>query len=235
MRLYFIRHGQSVNNVLWETTQSRDAYTPDPDLSELGHQQAQVLATHLASAQDLPERTGYGITHAYTSPMTRAIQTALPIAAALDLELHVWPDWFEDGGYTQRNTAGGHEGLPGRDRAYFLERFPALHLPPDWAEHGWWQSQPHETTEQAIARARRVWAELLERHGGTEDRLAIVSHGWFHRWVLGVALGVAQPEQFTLGCSNTGVTRINVQEDGWQVFVPYSSQVRHLPPEWITM
>ncbi len=234
MRLYFIRHGQSINNVLWQTTQSRAAYTPDPDLSELGFLQAELLAAHLASMNDVPESDGHGITHLYTSPMTRAIQTALPISKSSKLELQVWPDWFEDGGFTQRNPAGEHVGLPGRDRAYFQNRFPEVCLPEHWAENGWWQSKPRETSEQTMARARQVWQELLDRHGYETDRVAIVSHGWFHRWFMGVVLGIPQPDQFALDCFNTGITRVNVRENDWQVFVPYTNRTLHLPLELIT-
>ena len=160
-------------------------------------------------------------------------------SASLGLELYVWPDWFEDGGFTQRNQAGEHVGLPGRDRAYFRDRFPELRLPEGWAEHGWWQSKPRETSEQTLARARQVWQELLARHGNDldrneSDRVAIVSHGWFHRWFMGVVLEIPQPDQFALDCFNTGITRVNVREGDWEVFVPYTNRILHLPLELIT-
>ncbi|PJF27150.1 MAG: hypothetical protein CUN52_14920, partial [Phototrophicales bacterium] len=101
MEIYFIRHGQSTNNRLTEATWHTRSH--DPELTEIGHKQAARVADYLCSApnledivripDDAPEREQHyphTITHLYCSPMYRALQTAQPIGAALNLNPTVW-------------------------------------------------------------------------------------------------------------------------------------------------
>jgi broad specificity phosphatase PhoE len=44
MQLYFIRHGQSANNRLWDTTSSDEGRVEDPELTDAGQQQAKLVA-----------------------------------------------------------------------------------------------------------------------------------------------------------------------------------------------
>ncbi|HSJ87199.1 MAG TPA: phosphoglycerate mutase family protein, partial [Anaerolineales bacterium] len=82
MELYFIRHGQSVNNANWG--KPKYVETPDAPLTEIGLEQAQSVANFLQKAQtivdtkawNIQNRLGFGITHIYTSLMERAVQTA---------------------------------------------------------------------------------------------------------------------------------------------------------------
>lgn len=70
MRFYFVRHGESEANDLGIISNRGLSY----GLTELGRQQAQALAESLARA---------GVTHIYTSPLLRAVQTADILAEAL--------------------------------------------------------------------------------------------------------------------------------------------------------
>ncbi len=79
MQLYYIRHGQSVNNANWTT----DGFVESSDapLTEIGAQQAQLTAEYLEKNQPVIEhkgwnsdnRNGFGLTHLYTSLMERAV------------------------------------------------------------------------------------------------------------------------------------------------------------------
>ena len=63
MQFYFIRHGQSENNALWERGGPQGDRRADPELTELGHVQAQHLARFLAQncvPCELSEEGGYG-------------------------------------------------------------------------------------------------------------------------------------------------------------------------------
>ena len=63
MQFYFIRHGQSENNALWERGGPQSERRADPELTELGHKQAQHLAQFLAQQCvpcELGEEGGYG-------------------------------------------------------------------------------------------------------------------------------------------------------------------------------
>ena len=77
-------------------------------------------------------------------------------------------------------------------------------------DDGWW-NRPHESMEQQARRARRVVGELIERHGGTDDRVAIVSHGGFYNFVLAELLGMQADNGFWFNINNTGITRFNFE------------------------
>ncbi|NJK45922.1 MAG: histidine phosphatase family protein [Pleurocapsa sp. SU_196_0] len=47
MRLYFIRHAQSSNNALWDSTGSENGRSDDPELSDVGVMQARALGDFL--------------------------------------------------------------------------------------------------------------------------------------------------------------------------------------------
>ena len=48
MQLYFIRHGQSENNLLWDQTRSDTGRVGDPELTSNGQLQANLVAQYLA-------------------------------------------------------------------------------------------------------------------------------------------------------------------------------------------
>src|SRR6187399_1649696 len=104
MRLYLIRHGQSVNNLLWTETKSDQGRSHDPELTPIGHAQAQCVAEFLRD--DLGKRLPLmGMdngdtrpTILYTSLMTRAVETGSVIARALNIPLVALAEAFEAGG-----------------------------------------------------------------------------------------------------------------------------------------
>jgi 2,3-bisphosphoglycerate-dependent phosphoglycerate mutase len=238
MQLYFIRHAQSENNKLYEETGSWDGRNADPELTDLGHQQAQRLAEHLVCTngeshpRDFLNRRGFGLTHLYTSLMVRAITTGSYIAAALNLPLVAWEDLHEIGGiFVFDPETGEHVGQPGKTRSDLATRFPQLALAQAVGDDGWW-NRPHEPTDQQAQRAKRVVRGLLERHGGTDDRVAVVSHGGFYNFILAELLGTRAEEGFWFGINNTGVTRLNFEEEG--VELVYANRLEHLPAELIS-
>ena len=249
MQLYIIRHGQSFNNALWDETGGGNGRLPDPHLTERGQQQAAHLAQYLAqadkngsenAASDQHNRQGYHLTHLYTSLMLRAVQTGHGIATALDLPLNVWECIHEWGGIFDHDPETGDPiPLPGPNRAFFAERFPRLALP-DWLQdEGWWQ-RPFKPREESIHRARKFVNELLDQHGGTDDRVGIVTHGGFTSMILHVIFN-AQERNLTLSdeeahtwlrINNTGFARIDF--DGSHIVQMYMNRVDHLPASLIT-
>lgn len=79
MELLLIRHGLPIRREV-------ECGAADPDLSEVGRQQADLLGSYLANEP---------IDAAYASPMRRAHQTALPVASAHSLDLVLEPDVAE--------------------------------------------------------------------------------------------------------------------------------------------
>jgi 2,3-bisphosphoglycerate-dependent phosphoglycerate mutase len=248
MQLYFIRHGQSINNANWEAAGYTES--PDPWLTEIGKQQAQTLADYLEKNQPLAEhkdwnadnRHGYGITHIYSSLMERAAHTASFTARRLPgIPCAAWMEIYEAGGIYGREGELKHKGLPGKTRAWFEEHFPELALPDQLDGAGWWQERPYETVDGVHQRAKSVWADLLSRHrdqdGQPEHRVALVSHGEFFVHLMCAMLDIpfraashGLKSWFLL--NNCSISRIDVR--GEDVIVCYLNRTDHLPGHLLT-
>ena len=83
-----------------------------------------------------------------------------------------------------------------------------------------------------VQRAQRFVHDLMERHGSTDDRVAVVSHGGFYNLVLAVLLGIQADNGFWFGLNNTGITRLNFVPEG--IGLAYTNRLEHLPAELIT-
>jgi len=248
MQLYYIRHGQSINNANWEAegfTESSDA-----PLTDIGKEQAQITAEFIEKNQPIVEhegwnannRHGFGITHIYSSLMERATHTASLTARRLSqIPFVAWIDIHENGGIYGREGDFKDKGLPGKPRSHFEVHFPELSLPETLDETGWWKERPIETEDEAHLRAERVWTELLARHGdkkGQEEaRVAFVSHGTFFVHLMSVILNLpfrsashGLSSWFLL--NNCSISRIDVH--GEDVVVCYTNRTDHLPTHLIT-
>jgi len=241
MRFYFIRHGQSANNALWESTGSNDGRCEDPELTEIGHQQARLLGEFLAR-KDLEMRADgkdagvqrdlFCLTHLYTSLMVRSVATATYVSNALSMPLVAWPEIHECGGiYLDSEDGEERIGLPGKTRSYFAVHYGDLQVPETVTEAGWWNRPFEERTDRPL-RAQKVLETLLERHGETDDRVAIVSHGGFYMELMRVLFGITEKAGwFTM--NNTGITRIDFRESG-EVGLIYHNRTDHLPVHLVT-
>ncbi|KXK19482.1 MAG: phosphoglycerate mutase family protein [Chloroflexi bacterium OLB15] len=249
MELYIIRHGQSVNNALPDD-QPR---VQDASLTELGQKQAERLAAYLADGRNRDPRyspaTGhaeredeatFGITNLYCSPMHRALQTTLPVAAAVGLKPEVWIDIHEHGGVYQA-TPDGIVGYTGRTRAQVASEFPDYVLPEGLTENGWWNaalgSEPYYT---AAGRAIKVAAELKRRAleapvqpDGRPTRIVMISHGTFIDALIKALLNQLPNRSFFYLQYNTGITRIDFVEKE-RLLLRYINRVPHLTPDMIS-
>ncbi|MCA1553433.1 MAG: histidine phosphatase family protein, partial [Chloroflexi bacterium] len=186
MQLYFIRHAQSANNLLWDQTGASQGRSEDPQLTPTGWMQAERLAAFVSRstardngggtngapstgnaraeitwAQSCQNVHGFGLTHVYASLMIRAMHTAALVARACGLPLHALADLHEAGGiYREDETSGERAGRAGQSRSYFLEQFPDCELPECVGDDGWW-NRPWESPELRLPRAQRLWLELL--------------------------------------------------------------------------
>jgi 2,3-bisphosphoglycerate-dependent phosphoglycerate mutase len=241
MQLYFIRHGQSANNLLWDQTGSSTGRSVDAELTQRGQQQAELVAQFLcrprppaeAQRNDFYNSAGFGITHLYASLMVRAVATGSIIAKALGLPLVAWEDIHEVGGiYQQDEQTGERIGLPGKTRAYFEVHYPRLVLEgPNRCQTGWW-NRPYEEPGQASVRARRFLHDLIERHGEKEDRVAMVSHGAFYNTLLRVILQIPDQSDGWFILNNAAISRLDFCQD--RVELVYLNRLDHLSPDLIT-
>ena len=240
MDLFIIRHGESANNAL---ANIRDRQV-DPPLTELGVRQAKILAGYLARGQ-FPEhmdsggtnnkinmKEGSGITTLYVSPMYRTLQTVQPIANSLRLDPMVWVDLHEEGGmYLNHGEVEGLVGYPGKTRQEILSEFGSYKLPPEITDGGWW-SGGHEDKLAFTARAKRV-SDSLKSMAISDDNIALITHGAFMDMLLKELLGTATSTFVRFRHHNTGITRINLNNDGrlelWGL-----NQVHHLSNDLIS-
>jgi 2,3-bisphosphoglycerate-dependent phosphoglycerate mutase len=226
MQLFFIRHGQSANNLLYATTGSDIGRDSDPILTETGYQQAALLADYLA-------RESFNLTHLYTSLMVRSVSTGMVLADRMGLGIVAWPDLHEEGGIYLSDGQGNRVGQPGKDRMYFETHFPKLILPETLNSAGWW-NRPYEEIEERPARARRFLQELLTRHGGTDHRVAVISHGGFYNLVLNALLNLPEKNWVWFILNNTAITRIDFSSDPDRIEFVYHNHTRFLPNQLIT-
>ncbi|RPJ20277.1 MAG: histidine phosphatase family protein, partial [Chloroflexi bacterium] len=234
------------NNAHWDNSDYEES--PDPALTEIGREQAELLAGFLKKNQTVSSdkawnsqnRYGFGLTHIYTSLMERAAYTAAPIAQALDIPLVAWKEIHEEGGIFSRGDKANVRGLPGKTRSFFMENFRTLTLPDDLDETGWW-NRPFEAEEERQPRADQVFAELLARHRDKEGqpmhRVALVSHGGFFMRLMCAILKLPWRQAshglkswFLL--NNCSLSRIDIR--GNDITIAYINRTDYLPDHLIT-
>lgn len=244
MKLFIVRHAQSTNNALADQRNR----SKDPTLTELGVQQAEIVAEHLAvgfnpgyvvgvSEEDTHARKkrGYNITRLYCSAMQRALETAQPIGQALGLAPEIWIDIHEHGGiFLEYDDGRGIVGYPGKTRSQILAEFPNYVLPDEITEEGWWNPDwGMEDWPTCQSRAIRVANTLREWSKTNRDNIAIVSHGGFIDALLKALTSQLPGPHLFYHHYNTGITRVDFREDG-RVDIRHINRFDHLPPELIS-
>lgn len=247
MLLYFIRHGQSINNANSENEKYQEH--SDPYLTEIGKRQVQLTAQFLKENQQITNinswnsqnQFGYGITHIYASLMERATETGATIAHKLgDVPFSAWVDIHEEGGIYAREEGERFKGLPGKPRSFFEQNFPEMLLPSSLDETGWW-NRPFEDESQRQARADKVLVELLAKHGDKEgqpeERIVFVSHGGFFMRFISSVLQLpwrqgAHGLRSWFLLNNCSISRFDFRKD--YVTISYINNTNHLTAETIT-
>ena len=242
LQLYFIRHGQSTNNVVMDEGKREDylfTRVTDPQLTEKGRRQADLAADYVArpvdgAHYDPQNRVGFGITHLYCSLMTRSIETGLPIARKTGLPLVALPDGHETGGIFRAEKQDGETiliGLPGRGRTDLETAYPELILPNDLTDAGWWNREK-EPREAYQPRAKRLVDFFVQNHGGQHHRVGVITHGGIFARIL-TSLFEVKASKYWFLMNNCGISRIEISDEG-NVSLSYMNKVDFLPMELIT-
>jgi 2,3-bisphosphoglycerate-dependent phosphoglycerate mutase len=230
MRFVLIRHGQTTNNALWAETGDDTDREVDARLTVLGEAQAAALAAY-ATSPGLP----WALTHLYASPMARAVQTAAPLADALDLPLALNQDLFEVGGpYDLLDGSGEQVAHPGSGSSIIAALSDRVHLP-DWlTEDGWWRGEVEREREAYVARADRLIGALRDTHD-PNDVVGLVSHGWFGNVLLGRLLGI-EDMNGAFELANTSISLLEDTEEGvpWDVTAIRINWLPHLAVDQVS-
>lgn len=159
-----VRHGETSANVegVWHGS-------IDSALTPRGLRQAECVAEHLA-------RTRADARALYASPLSRARDTARPIAAKLGLVPRLEPDLRE-------YHLGGWEGISYATLASEHRLFERMQAEPDWQPGG------GESARQVAERLARALRAIAARHPG--ERVIVVSHGGALTLGLGLLLDEA--------------------------------------------
>ncbi|MEI7592879.1 MAG: histidine phosphatase family protein [Actinomycetes bacterium] len=223
MELVFIRHS--------EPEWARDGLSVnDPPLTERGHLQAAMLADHLREIE-------LEIDEIFVSPLIRAVQTAEPVLAALNLAPTTLP-WLAE------IAAPNWDGTPAEEvaRIFADSRDRPIQRQWDGIPGG-------ETFRDFHDRVTGGLQSLLDRAGATqisqspalwkleaaERRIAIVAHSGTNATALGHLLGIApvpwEWERFqTRHASITRVEPMSIS-DAHAFCLSRLNDVDHLPPE----
>ena len=183
-----MRHGETE----WNATKRAQGQADVP-LNDAGRLQAEVAAAQL---------DGVNLVAVYSSDLSRAIDTAEPIARAHDLEVVTDPAFREI-------DQGEWEGLGLKE---IRSRWPDLWGP---ARH-YVQRPGGESPEQVQKRALEGIARVVERH--RTGAVAIVSHGGTIRWITAHALGYDLEGSAQIrGLSNGGAVALDATLEGGEL------------------
>jgi broad specificity phosphatase PhoE len=253
----FVRHGQSANNVLWESLMEKitkenvprseverlwgEVHIDDPDLTKKGADEAVQLGNYIRGGLDWLGRT----LRFYTSPFKRTLDTTDNITKAFSKEQYdvlVHPQIYETGGVYYINKQNLRDG-PGkcfsRPDIERLYGYDASALPAEgpWYASGW------ESDSQSRERANGVsnWIKSAEFRELNENKIVVfVMHGNFIDHLQKAMMNI--PEDATIdskvtndhtvhpvsfGTPNTATSLFFVFKDG-RISVRYIGNVAHL-------
>lgn len=232
-RLLLVRHAQSENNL--SNAQVREQFRsdpqrihleaerarkPDPELSEVGREQATLLAEAIA-----PALAG-SRSLLVSSPMRRALRTAAPIAARAGIERFVCEgELFEVGGCHYCDEVRPSSNAA-QIEAEFAVRCRGV------SPEGWFAGRSgRERDDEARARVGSVitWAERTLA-SGSHDTIVVVAHGdllsrWLRRW-----LQVPWTRGLAFVHGNTGISTLS-WDPANGLLLEGLNALGHLPPE----
>ena len=158
--------------------------------------------------------------------------TASIVADALDMPVFGLEGIHESGGiYLEDADAGNLTGLPGKTPVELQAAFPRLVLTDEINPKGWW-NRPFESRENRPKRASQVLAWLLQKHGDSDDQVALFSHGGFYNYLVAAMMGMQDAPPIWFDMNNCGVSRFDLREDHFIML--YHNRIEHLQGSLIT-
>jgi broad specificity phosphatase PhoE len=200
MKIYLTRHGQKLHN----QKRFMDGYY-DPDLTELGFQQADKLGERL---RDKPIR------YLYSSDLTRTLQTAEKINAHLDLPLDIHKELREVhmGDWTGKSW----DEIKEENSDYYQQ----------WHSHQSDLPYPNgESGAQVFYRADRFLRRLVQCF--RNDMLVVTHGGWISSVVCGY-MEIPMEKRYHIRVDNCSLTTLEYDPDQARFYVLNTNDTAHL-------
>lgn len=227
MELYLVRHGQPD----WYPERiSRN----DPNLTDLGHEQAVRVGHRFGSVSDVAE--------VWVSPMARSQETSVPVAAELGLQSETY-DWLKE---IQNPPTWDGEPAEVIEKAYADANIRAM-------DEMWAGLPDGESFRDFHNRVVKGLIETLDSHGvhpaspgdrhlwnvdDPDKRVVIVAHAGTNALILGHLLGLDPVpwEWDRFRQPHTGVSRLTTFQvsTGWAFSLRQLGDVTHLHPGMVT-
>jgi len=207
-RVLVLRHG------------SRPDHCADPPLDPLGHTQAALVAEYLAKKLCGQVGTASHIAAIFCSPFTRALQTAEPVAKALDLPIFVeWGfsellahNWLHSEDPLPELHARSEHSLPGHK---FIDRTYSTAVMPEYPDvTGLLRPGDDARRSKPLQRHGSAAEVALQKAKGAS--ILIIGHGSTHDFVMGALCPQLHPTSLhTPACvPNCGITEIVEDAEG---------------------
>lgn len=174
----FVRHGLTDWNL-----EGRMQGHADIPLNAIGRQQAEALAVRLQ------EESWDAV---YSSPLSRARQTAEIIARPLDLQIEA----------DERLLERGHGKIEGTTLSDRIEK---------WGENWRDMELGIESIEALSCRGTSFFLSLVKQYPNADKRIIVVSHGG----LIGFTLKKLVPQEVITPVGNTSITRLRWDNECW--------------------
>jgi probable phosphoglycerate mutase len=184
--LWLIRHGESQGN-LEQRIQGWD----DSPLTDLGRQQARLVAQRLAQEAQLSE--------IISSPLRRAAETAELIGQALSLPVR----------FDRRLNEYNFGPLNGMTRQDIARDYPQVPLA--WKANEFWELLPGEEGDPAFEARVKAAINQIVTEMAEETAAAVVTHGGTLNACLRTCLGIVDRGWRTFAFDNASVSLLQIQ------------------------
>jgi broad specificity phosphatase PhoE len=189
-RVILVRHGETA----WNREEVFRGRT-DVELSELGRDQARLLAEALC---------GGPIEAVYSSPLSRAVDTARPLADTCTLEVNM----------DERLTDMSFGEWEGRPRTEVEQADPTRHR--TWlTEPQMFRAPGGESLADVLGRAWPALSEIAARH--PDGCAAVISHRVVCKLLLCAALGAGEAAFWRIRVDTASISELNTGGDHWVV------------------
>ncbi len=164
----------------------------DPELSTLGHEQAESLALRMKNIH---------LDAIISSPHIRAVETAAETAKLKGMEIELFPLLFEVG------TCPGYEGM---GLEVLKKVYPRITMYSDGKPYP--LSVTEENTEITYNRAKEAIDRIRTRFSA-DASVMLFAHGTFNNYLTNAAIGFPVRDDFNFCQENTGLTCIRFVKD----------------------